>query len=98
MYYVNRNFYFQSLSVAIKGLIHPTKQVFTPRSGQMDAAPSIFWHLVGSGSGGSFLEQLLEILQRCSVPQHSALVWTKILNIQVEGLFEYKGLIWHFTT
>lgn len=97
MYYVNTNFSFQSLSVAIKALIHPAKQGFTPGFGQTDAAPSIFWHLMGSLSGGSFLEQLLEIPQCCSVPQHSASVWTQILNVQVEGYFEYEGLVRHFT-
>lgn len=63
MYYVNINSSFQSLSVAIKGLIHHTTQEFTPRVGQTDADPSIIWHLVGSVSGGSFHEQLLETPQ-----------------------------------
>lgn len=86
MYYVNINFYFQSLSVAIKGLTYPAKQGFTPRVRQTDAAPGVIWRLVGSCSGGNFFKLFLEVSQCCSVPQHSGSFWTRILNVHVKRL------------
>lgn len=63
MYHVNINFCFQSISVAIKGPIHPSKYGLQPASSGTQQVH--LWNI---------LKFLLEVTQRCSVHQHSGSV------------------------
>lgn len=95
MYHVNINFCFQSLSVAIKGPIHPSKQGSYPAWDRQTQLPA------SSGTQQvhlwNFLKLFLEVTQSCSVPRHSGSVWTRILDVRIEELFEHRGLVWCFT-